>query len=94
MSPRYAVGIDLGTSHVVVAWADLAADQPEVRLLEIEQLVAPGQVAALALLPSLRYHPAPGELAESDLQLPWPDPVLASASALIGHDDGADADAD
>ncbi len=91
MSARYAVGIDLGTSHVVVAWADLAAEQPEVRLLEIEQLVAPGQVAALALLPSLRYHPAPGELAEADLQLPWPDPVLASASAsaLIGHDDGS-----
>ena len=39
LSPRYAVGIDLGTSHVVVAWADLAAEQPEVRLLEIEQLV-------------------------------------------------------
>lgn len=94
LSPRYAVGVDLGTSHVVVAWADLAADQPEVRLLEIEQLVAPGQVAAQPMLPSLRYHPAPGELAESDLQLPWPDPVLASASALIGHDDGADADAD
>ena len=91
MSARYAVGIDLGTSHVVVAWADLAAEQPEVRLLEIEQLVAPGQVAAQPLLPSLRYHPAPGELAESELQLPWPDPVLAAPEHAAAD---ADADAD
>ena len=34
-----------------------------IRLFAIEQLVAPGEVAARPLLPSLRYHPAPGELA-------------------------------
>jgi molecular chaperone DnaK (HSP70) len=73
---RYLVGIDLGTTHTVVAYAPLAvpgADgPPAIHLLDIEQLVAPGEVAARPLLPSVRYHPAPGELADGDLQLPWP----------------------
>ncbi|NJN47303.1 MAG: hsp70 family protein [Candidatus Competibacteraceae bacterium] len=69
---RYLVGIDLGTTHTVVAYADTAGDsEPEVQLLAIDQLVAPGEVAARPLLPSLRYHPAAGELVASDLQLPW-----------------------
>lgn len=59
---RYAVGIDLGTSHTVVAYADLAATAPSVQLFHIPQWVAAGQVAALPCLPSVRYHPAVGEL--------------------------------
>ena len=43
-----------------------------VHLFAIEQLIAPGAVAARSLLPSARYHPAEGELAAADLQLPWP----------------------
>jgi hypothetical protein len=34
-------------------------------------LIAPGAVAARPLLPSMRYHPAEGELAVADMQLPW-----------------------
>ena len=70
--PRYLVGIDLGTTHTVVAYADTRGPaQDDIELFEIEQLVAPGEVAARPLLPSLRYHPAPGELAGADLTLPW-----------------------
>lgn len=75
MSARYTVGIDLGTSHTVVAYAAPTAgakDGDAIALLQIDQLVAPGEVAAPALLPSVRYHPAPGELGAADLQLPWP----------------------
>ncbi|MCP5160755.1 MAG: hsp70 family protein [Hahellaceae bacterium] len=70
---RYLVGIDLGTTHTVVSYAPLSDQmQPAQRqIFEIEQLVAPGEVAKLPLLPSFRYHPAPGELAEADLVLPW-----------------------
>ena len=79
MNPRYIVGIDLGTTHTVVAYAPLAAPKkrsksappPAITLFHIEQLIAPGESAALALLPSCRYHPAPGELAASTVQLPW-----------------------
>jgi len=66
----YLVSIDLGTTNTVLAYALPAA--AEVELLAIEQLVAPGEVAAGALLPSMRYHPAEGELAPGELQLPWP----------------------
>jgi len=68
---RYLVGLDLGTTNTVVAYADLHKPQPTIELFAIEQLVAPGEVAARPLLPSLRYHPAAGELAASDIQLPW-----------------------
>jgi molecular chaperone DnaK (HSP70) len=66
---RFAVGIDLGTTHTAVAYAAPGSD--EIRLFEIEQLVAPGEVKASALLPSLRFHAAAGELPPVDLQLPW-----------------------
>jgi molecular chaperone DnaK (HSP70) len=66
---RYSVGIDLGTSNTVLAYAQ--AGSQEIRVFEIEQLVSPGEVAARPLLPSVRYHAAPGELDAGDLQLPW-----------------------
>ncbi|MCB1934280.1 MAG: molecular chaperone DnaK, partial [Candidatus Accumulibacter sp.] len=62
----------LGTTHTVVAYADLkAAGAADIRQFSIEQLIAPGAVAARPLLPSVRYHPAEGELAAADSQLPW-----------------------
>ena len=64
------VGIDLGTTHTVVAYADLHG--AAIHLFAIEQLVAPGLVAARPLLPSARYHPAASELTAADRQLPWP----------------------
>ena len=56
-SARYTVGIDLGSSHTVVAYADLWASDTSgdsIHLLPIDQLIAPGEVAAPALLPSVR----------------------------------------
>ncbi|HEU4373744.1 MAG TPA: Hsp70 family protein [Telluria sp.] len=66
---RYAVGIDLGTSNTVLAYA--ALEGGAVTLFNVEQLVAPGEVAALPLLPSVRYQAGVGELAAAELQLPW-----------------------
>ncbi|MFZ1642637.1 MAG: molecular chaperone DnaK, partial [Candidatus Contendobacter sp.] len=60
----------MGTTHTVVAYADLRATA-DIHPFAIEQLIAPGAVAARPLLPSARYHPAEGELAAADLQLPW-----------------------
>jgi molecular chaperone DnaK (HSP70) len=68
---RYLVGIDLGTTHTVVAYADSEAPQAPLQVFPVDQLVAPGEVAPRPLLPSMRYHPAPGELAHTDLVLPW-----------------------
>ena len=70
--PRFVVGIDLGTTHTVVAYSDtLKTPEPELSLFEIEQLIAPGELAARPLLPSVRYHPAEDELPEKDIALPW-----------------------
>jgi molecular chaperone DnaK (HSP70) len=84
---RYAVGIDLGTSNSVLAYAELAAGahgKPgPVTLFDVEQLVAPGEVAALSLLPSVRYQAGVGELAAADLQLPW-DPSAGATPVVIG----------
>ena len=87
---QYVVGIDLGTTHTVVAYAPLTAMAggppaalADIRLFDIEQLVAPGEVAALPLLPSVRFHAAPGELAAGALQLPWPADVDAGLAPVV-----------
>ena len=77
----YRVGIDLGTSNTVVAYA--APGDERISLLPIEQLVGPGEVAARPLLPSLRYHPAPGELPPDALQLPWSAPDIAGIDPVV-----------
>ncbi len=69
-SQHYLVGIDLGTTHTVVAFAKAEKTSQEIQLLQIEQLIAPGQVAGRPLLPSVRYHPAPGELSAADVAFP------------------------
>ena len=88
---QYVVGIDLGTTHTVVAYAPPTAVQggpADICLFDIEQLVAPGEVAALPLLPSVRYHAAAGELAAAALQLPWPadaDGEASQAPVVMGQ---------
>ena len=71
MAP-YIVGIDLGTTHTVVAYAKASGGLKDegVRLFEIEQLVAPGEVASRALLPSLRYHPLPSRFRTATWRCP------------------------
>jgi len=85
-TPRYVVGIDLGTTHTVVAYADQLANPQAIKLFPINQLIAPGQVAARELLPSVRYHPAPGELSADDLVFSpsGAEAVLGEAARLLG----------
>lgn len=87
--PRYLIGIDLGTTHTVVAYADLSdgAGQAQPTLFEIEQLIAPGEVAKRPLLPSFRYHPADGELSADQQILPWrPEPLPGdSINHVVGE---------
>jgi molecular chaperone DnaK (HSP70) len=91
MARQYIVGIDLGTTNSVLAYApvDGAGNGPDGRaaitLFEIEQLVAPGQTAALPLLPSVRYHPLEGELAAADLRLPWQQHAAEASPAVFGQ---------
>lgn len=84
---RYIVGIDLGTTHTVVAYVDTrqGPDAP-IEELQIEQLVAPGEIEARPLLHSLRYHPASGELKDDDRALPWPaETVDGAPDGVVGE---------
>jgi hypothetical protein len=74
VSARYAIGIDLGTTHSALSWVDLEASDGEQTahgVLPVPQLTAPGTVEALPLLPSFLYLPHPDELAPGELALPW-----------------------
>ncbi len=54
-SPRYIVGIDLGTTNTVVAYSD-GGEAP--RLFAIPQLTAPHETSSLPRLPSFLYSPS------------------------------------
>jgi len=68
---RYLIGIDLGTTNSAVAYVDARAADPRVRVFEIAQLVAPGEVAARSQLPSFVYLAGELDLAPHETALPW-----------------------
>ncbi|HLX02409.1 MAG TPA: Hsp70 family protein [Trinickia sp.] len=71
---RYAIGIDLGTTHCALSYVDITAsdgDKTAQQVLPVAQLTAPGAVGELDLLPSFLYLPHANELAAGDLNLPW-----------------------
>jgi molecular chaperone DnaK (HSP70) len=69
---RFLVGIDLGTTNSVVAYADTSAgDAPALQVFAIPQLVDAGTVEARTVLPSFLYVPAAAELSGDALALPW-----------------------
>ncbi len=75
-SSRYIIGLDLGTTNCVVAYVDTQpadTEPPAIRLFQIPQLVAPGNVEERALLPSFLYLPSTQELPQGSLVLPWTD---------------------
>jgi hypothetical protein len=83
-NPRFAVGIDLGTTHCVLAAFDLTQtdDQPQPpQVLAIPQLTQPGSVETPLQLPSFVYMAHPAEIADSDKALPW----TAQPTHLVGE---------
>jgi molecular chaperone DnaK (HSP70) len=71
---RYVVGIDLGTTNSAVCYADTTERPWNVRVLEIPQLVAPGQVESRDTLPSFLYQPPADEV----------QPESASGDYIVG----------
>jgi len=68
---RYLIGIDLGTTNSAVAYVDTRAADPRVRVFEVPQLVAPGEVAPRRQLPSFVYLAGEIDLAPHETALPW-----------------------
>ncbi len=74
-APKYCIGIDLGTTNSVVAYTPVESPgaeetrgavgrdrAPEIELLPIPQIVAPGQIESLFSLPSFLYLPRENEV--------------------------------
>ncbi len=69
MSPRFSLGIDLGTTNSAIALTNLESDQTEV--LEVTQIIGPNQIGEKPTLPSALYIPHDDEYPENSFPLPW-----------------------
>src|SRR5271167_2615730 len=81
---RYLVGIDLGTTNCAVAYVDThGRERPtaDIRNFPVPQLVAPGETAPRAMLPSFLYLPGEHELPPGAARLPWNE----RAEAIVGE---------
>ncbi len=71
MAAAFVIGIDLGTTNTVVAYARIDdTDVPQIQQLAIPQLTAPGTVESLPSLPSFIYLP-PSHESGNAFDLPW-----------------------
>src|SRR5579864_5764235 len=73
---KYVIGIDLGTTNSALAFTEFTPDSgpldtPEVALMEIPQLVNPGEVRDEPLLPSALFVPGPSDFPAGSLALEW-----------------------
>jgi hypothetical protein len=75
VTAAYVIGIDLGTTNSVLAYAPLAGDKPEVQLVPIPQLVAVGVVESRTTLPSFLYLGEEHEASAGAFKLPWAEQV-------------------
>ncbi|HEY8079040.1 MAG TPA: Hsp70 family protein [Labilithrix sp.] len=62
MAARFVVGIDLGTTHTVVAFAELEKKKLAPAIFEVPQLTAAREVEPRPLLASCLYAPIAGEV--------------------------------
>ena len=86
MPARYLIGIDLGTTNSAVAYVDTQAADPRVRVFEVPQLVAPGEVAPRRQLPSFVYLAGDIDLAPHETALPWrPAEAQGKLRAVVGE---------
>jgi molecular chaperone DnaK (HSP70) len=81
VSPRFIVGVDLGTTNCALADVDTSVgEDAPVDVCQIVQLVNPGETAPRTLLPSFLFLPGAQDFAAGATALPW-DP---SPKAVVG----------
>ncbi|CAN5177521.1 Hsp70 family protein [soil metagenome] len=86
MAARFLIGIDLGTTNSAVAYVEASAADPRVRVFEVPQLVAPGDVAPRRQLPSFVYLASEIDLAPHETSLPWkPADPRAATRIVVGE---------
>lgn len=73
-NPVYTIGIDLGTTNNVVAYTETEIEKgkkPDIRVLDLIQLVDAGTIEKRKVLPSFILLPTKHDVAEDALVLPW-----------------------
>lgn len=83
-TPRYSLGIDLGTTNSAMALAE--ADGTGSDVVAVTQILGPNQIGEAATLPSALYIPHPDEFPKDAFPLPWrtkkdSDPVVVGRFA-------------
>ncbi len=72
---RYIIGIDLGTTHCVLAYTESGpregGEPAPIEVFQIQQIVNPGEVKAQPMLPSFLFFPGTHDVAPGSLALPW-----------------------
>ena len=87
---RYSVGIDLGTTHCVLSYADITDSEDgefSQQVMAIPQLTSPGVVEESYQLPSFLYQAHEAELAAGSTALPWsakPDYLVGEIARNLG----------
>ena len=90
---RYLIGIDLGTTNCAVAYMDTndaasGASPSGIRVFEVAQLTAPGEVRLAPLLPSFLYFPTEDEVSTGSVSLPW-EGHPSMIAGIMARDQGA-----
>ncbi|MEI7838875.1 MAG: Hsp70 family protein [Methylococcaceae bacterium] len=86
---HFAVGIDLGTTHCVLSYADITANDDEFtqHVMGISQLTSPSVVEEKFQLPSFLYQAHDVELPVGSTSLPWnakPDFIVGEIARNLG----------
>jgi hypothetical protein len=81
MTAEYVIGIDLGTTNTVAAFAPLHSEAPSVELLPVPQLTAAHTIETRPQLPSFLYMSTSEETASGSWRLPWDDNGTIAAGA-------------
>ncbi len=71
MSAKYLLGIDLGTTNCVLSYVELDAEEPQIEMLKVEQLVAASTLEQRNALPSFLYLAPEHEAVSGALDMPW-----------------------
>ena len=92
---RYIVGIDLGTTNCVVAYADMQVERApremaKINLFRVPQLTGPGVVELRDSLPSFLYVKEGHEDDSDALQLPWQEDDAVTVAGEFARERGAE----
>ncbi len=71
MTAKYVLGIDLGTTNCVLAYAPLEGELAETQLFAIPQLVDAGTLDKRTMLPAFAYLAPPHAQHDQSLDVPW-----------------------